>query len=51
MRDAVERYIVQESIVDKDRRMQQGYTRIPDDDMFESWAQESVEDMLDEESW
>lgn len=51
VRDAVERYVVQESIAEKDRRMVEGYTRIPDDDEFDAWAEWDAEDLVREEPW
>lgn len=51
VRDAVERYVAAESEAEKDRRLVEGYTRIPPDDEFAAWAEASVRELLDEESW
>lgn len=50
VRDAVERYITQESAAAKDRLLRDGYARVPDTEA-DAWADESLADMLDEESW
>lgn len=51
VRDAVERYIATESEAEKDRRLVEGYTRIPDTGEFDTWALESGRDAIEEESW
>lgn len=43
--------MVKESIEKKDRRMIEGYTRIPADDEFKEWAEESAREMVEEEPW
>lgn len=51
VREAVERYVVKESVEEKDRRTIDGYTRIPDDGEFDAWAEASVREMIAEEPW
>lgn len=51
VRDAVQRYIVQASDEIKDQLMAAAYERIPDDDEFDAWAQASVRELVNEESW
>lgn len=51
VRDAVERYVAAESEAEKDRRLIEGYTRFPPDHEFDSWAEESAREMLEEECW
>ena len=51
VRDAVERYVVNESDAAKDRRMIEAYRLIPDDGEFDAWAEVSAKEMLEEESW
>ena len=51
VRDAVERYVKQESNAEKDRRLIDGYTRIPDTGEFDEWALESGREMIQEEPW
>ncbi|HEX9711014.1 MAG TPA: ribbon-helix-helix protein, CopG family [Actinomycetota bacterium] len=50
VRDAVERYITQESQAVKDGRLREGYVRVPDP-APDAWVQDSLREMLDEESW
>lgn len=51
VREAVERYVVQKSNEEWDRQMVEAYTRIPDDDEFDAWAEESLREMVEEEPW
>lgn len=51
VRDAVERYVVKESEAEKDRRMIEGYTRMPPDDEFDDWAEDNLKRMVEEEPW
>ncbi|MHB8512823.1 MAG: ribbon-helix-helix protein, CopG family [Actinomycetota bacterium] len=51
VRDAVERYVIQESEAEKDRRLIEGYTRIPDTGEFEVDAIEGTRRMIEEEPW
>ncbi len=51
VRDAVARYINEESEAEKDRRLIEGYTRMPDTNEFDEWAEESAREMVEEESW
>jgi metal-responsive CopG/Arc/MetJ family transcriptional regulator len=51
VRDAVERYAVKEIDKEKDRRLIEGYVRIPPDDEFEEAAEEELRTMVEEEPW
>ena len=51
VRDAVARYVIEESRDLKDRRMAEAYERIPDDDEFDRWASGSSRDLVEEEPW
>lgn len=51
VRDAVAEYATRRSIELKEQQMREAYARIPDDGEFDTWAEESAQDMLDEESW
>ena len=51
VRDAVAEYATRRSIELKEQQMREAYARIPDDGEFDQWAEDSANDMLDEESW
>lgn len=52
VRDAVERYVVQESEAEKDRRLIQGYRQMPQSPEELAWADASFDEMLEnEETW
>lgn len=43
--------MIEQSEADKDRRMIEASTRIPDDGEFDVWAEESGREMVKEEPW
>lgn len=51
VRDAVARYVAQESEADKDRRLIEGYTRFPDNGEFKAAAEEGARRLIEEEPW
>lgn len=51
VRDAVERYVTQESDAEKDRRLIAGYTAVPDDAEFVMAAEDGARRLIEEESW
>jgi metal-responsive CopG/Arc/MetJ family transcriptional regulator len=53
VRDAIERYLAVESDVEMDRRLVEGYKRIPDtaDEDLLTLAEENLRRSLEEESW
>ena len=51
VREAVERYITEESQALKDQQMAEGYRRIPDDEQFDEWAEVAVRELVEEEPW
>lgn len=51
VREAVAEYAARRSVELKDLTMREAYARVPDDDEFVGWAENSAKDLLDEESW
>lgn len=51
VRDAIERYVTQESIAEKERRYAEGYRQMPPDGEFDEWAREGLTRLVDEEPW
>jgi metal-responsive CopG/Arc/MetJ family transcriptional regulator len=51
VREAVERYITEQSQALKDQQMAEGYRRIPDDEQFDEWAEVAVRELVEEEPW
>jgi metal-responsive CopG/Arc/MetJ family transcriptional regulator len=51
VRDAVARYVAQESEAEKDRRLVEGYTRFPDSGEFAAAAEEGARRLIEEEPW
>lgn len=51
VREAVTEYAKRRSTELKEQQMRDAYARIPDDGEFDQWAEDSLEDMLEEESW
>jgi len=51
VRDAVERYILSESEGEKDRRLIEGYRKIPDSGEFDAAAEEGARRLVEEEPW
>lgn len=51
VRDAVEQYVAQRSEAEKDRRLIEGYTRLPDRGEFRQAAEEGARRLIEEEPW
>lgn len=52
VRDAIERYVVKETEEEKDRRMIEGYRRIPETEEEMAWAQAGLQELFEDgEEW
>jgi metal-responsive CopG/Arc/MetJ family transcriptional regulator len=51
VRDAVERYVAEESEDLLDRRMAEAYRAVPDDADFAAWADHAQRELVEEEPW
>lgn len=51
VREAVRRYVTDQSTALKDEQMREAYRRIPDNDEFADWAEASLRQMIEEEPW
>jgi metal-responsive CopG/Arc/MetJ family transcriptional regulator len=51
IRSAIERYLEDELAAEADRRIVEGYTRIPQTDVEDAWAESAARDAVEEEPW
>lgn len=51
VRDAVAEYATRRSRELKEKQEREAYARMPEDGEWDQWAEDSLEDMLAEESW
>lgn len=51
IRTAIERYLEDDLAAEADRRIVEGYTRVPQSEAEDAWAEAGARDAVEEESW